>query len=343
MKSVVNIPENLSSRRILVAPLDWGLGHYTRCIPLIGQLMKQNNEVFVAASGPGALLIQEAFPTIPILPISGYDIHYPKNGRFFFLSMIRQLPRLAVAVKKEEEWLQQQMNEYHFDIVISDNRLGMHTPDAHCVFITHQLAIQTGSNFLNTLVKRINYHFIEQFNECWVPDNEAEDNLSGLLSHPKKPPHLPIRYIGWLSRFHPNVCEKKYKLVFVISGPEPQRTIFENIIFKLAPQLEGEMVIVRGLPEATEHSNQLPQNITAYHHLAADQLSLMMQMAEWVVCRSGYSTLMDLKAIAQKAILVPTPGQTEQEYLAQYLSDGQRFVMIHQQALNCKSLLSAME
>jgi predicted glycosyltransferase len=59
--------------------------------------------------------------------------------------------------------------------------------------------------------------------------------------------------------------------------------------------------------------------IKVFNHLPADELRQEIERAEWVISRCGYSTIMDLVALQKKALLIPTPAQTEQEYLAAYL------------------------
>jgi predicted glycosyltransferase len=107
-------------------------------------------------------------------------------------------------------------------------------------------------------------------------------------------------------------------LLVILSGPEPQRTILENKIIKDIAHYPGNATVLRGLPgNATlvPSTNQ----IKFYNHLSAEELYKEMKKTGYVIARSGYSTIMDIAGVHKKSILIPTPGQTEQEYLAKYL------------------------
>ncbi len=308
-----------SNKKVLIAPLDWGLGHTTRCIPIISDLLKNNIEVIFCGEEPSATIIKNEFPTIEILYLKGYKIRYSKNRNLFFIKIMLQIPRIIKAIKHENKWLQQVVKARKVDAVISDNRLGFYNKQIPSVYITHQLSIRTGNSFLDKILQRIHYYYINKFNVCWVPDSFSEYNMAGSLSHPKKYPQSPVQYIGPLSRFNKTVEKKKYSIAIVLSGPEPQRTILENIIFKQIVEIKEPVIIVRGLPITKEKIKTNNSNIIQHNHLAGHELCEVMQQSEVVFARSGYSTIMDLITIQQKAILIPTPGQTEQEYLAEYL------------------------
>lgn len=327
----------------MISPLDWGLGHTTRCIPLIRFFLQHQFEVFVGAEGSASMLISQAFPDISILPLKGYRIKYSKQKAFFLTKLLLQLPRIQSAINYENKWLNKVIDEHNIDLVISDNRLGLYTKKAQTVFITHQLRIQSGINWLDALIQKINYHYINRFSECWVPDIKGDGNLAGALSHPEKLPKIPVKYIGWLSRFIKKEQPKKYKFVVVLSGPEPQRTIFEKKIIQQENEFDGITAIVRGLPQGNETLPFTNPLITCFNHLPADELSELMQQAELVISRSGYSTIMDLITIQQKAVLVPTPGQTEQEYLAKYLAEKKLFNTVSQERFSIKAIAEGIK
>ncbi len=329
---------NIPGSKILISPLDWGLGHATRCIPIIESLLQQNKKVLVAGDGPGMNIIQSAFPQLIYLPLQGYNISYSKSARGFFIKMLFQLPKITKAILREKKWLKKTIQQYQIDTVISDNRLGFCNNKVYSVFITHQLGIKTGSVFFDKLVQHINYFFINQFDECWVPDYKEENNLAGELSHPKKMPDIPTVYIGFLSRFEKKTTAIQYKWAIVLSGPEPQRTMFEDMIVQQLKSCKDAVLLVRGLPASSINTFSLPKNITVYNHLDKEDLNECMQQAMGVIARSGYSTVMDLITIQQKAVLVPTPGQTEQEYLANYLSEKKIFKTISQKDFHLEAL-----
>lgn len=310
-----------------MAPLDWGLGHATRCLPVINELIKQGCEVWLAGFGHSGALLREAFPKLPYLPINGYNVFYQKANKKLPYSIALQSFKIRKAIVHENQILAGLMERYQFDAIVSDNRFGMYSGKAYSIFITHQLQIFTGINkAVDALVRRINYQYINRFDECWIPDYEGENNLAGSLSHPKKLP-ANAYYIGPLSRFFKEEVQKKYEVAYILSGPEPLRTQWEQKILADLQGFNGAALLVRGLPL----EKQTPGNfgsVTIINHLPAEALNIAIQQSEWVVCRSGYTSVMDLIQLRKKAILVPTPGQGEQEYLARHLQQKGYFLCV---------------
>jgi uncharacterized protein (TIGR00661 family) len=336
----ININKPHTKKRVLISPLDWGLGHATRCVPVIRELLRQDCEVLIAAEKDGAALLQKEFPALQILPLAGYRVSYSKKKAFFFLKMMLQFPKVKRAIKQEHRWLDKVIAEQKIDLIISDNRYGLWSNKVPCVFITHQLFIKTGTAFSERIAQRINYRYINKFSVCWVPDAAGEHNLAGKLSHPGKLPDVPVKYIGALSRFKKKDAIKNIDLLVLLSGPEPQRTAFEDLLLPQMDHSMGKIVLIRGLPRG---GNKLPpqnENITLYDHLPATELNDLMAAAKLVICRSGYSTVMDLAALQQKAILVATPGQGEQEYLSRYLSEQNYCIAAKQSRLVLKDLMN---
>jgi UDP:flavonoid glycosyltransferase YjiC (YdhE family) len=326
--------DNINIERVLVAPLDWGLGHATRCIPIIKALQELGKTVLLAGDGPSAQLLQTEFPALTLLPLRGYHISYAKTGWGLPWQMLAQAPAIFQTIKEEHAWLDAMIEEQQIDLVISDNRYGLYSKKIPCVLITHQLTIKMPFAWLERHVQKIHYSLINRFHTCWVPDSKGTLNLGGDLSHPTKMPAIPVKWIGLLSRFAPSKSAQTevqtandttpsfaYQYCFLLSGPEPQRTLLENIILKNIEGLQEPMVLVRGLPtNSNPLPTSLPQQLTVYPHLPATELAKVILSSEWIICRSGYSTLMDLAALQKNAILIPTPGQTEQEYLAGQLA-----------------------
>lgn len=311
----------LAGKKLLVAPLDWGLGHATRCVPIIRELLNLDCKIWLAGEGAQEKLLREEFPSLPFLPLKGYRIEYGKTG--LTGKLLLQIPSILRSVKEENKWLYEQVNKYGFDGVISDNRYGLYHKNLFSVFITHQLCIKSAiGKWSEGFLQKWNYKFINRFNECWVPDDKGESNLAGELSHPDKLPAIPVKYIGALSRFSSHSVSEdrgiKDHLIIILSGPEPQRTIFENKIIDQVINYPGTAIIVRGLPA---EKNIIPSTNTIlfYNHLSSEELNNEAMKAEFIISRSGYSTVMDIAALQKKSILIPTPGQTEQEYLARHL------------------------
>jgi UDP-N-acetylglucosamine transferase subunit ALG13 len=329
----------LRKYRILVAPLDWGLGHATRCIPIIKELLANDCEVWLAGEGVQESLLRSEFPGLPFVSLRGYHVKYSKSGTGFLWKMIQQIPKLISSVGAEHRWLNKTVADYDFDAIISDNRFGLYHRQVPSVFITHQLSIKSMlGKWSEKVLQRWNYKYIHRFTECWVPDMPGENNLAGELSHPLIKPRIPLKYIGLLSRFEndfansftlPFSDEGNNHLLFILSGPEPQRSILEDKIVNEVSHYSHTATIVRGLPLSL---SVIPSTgmIKFYNHLPALELSEEIAKAEWVISRSGYSTVMDLVKTKKKSILIPTPGQTEQEYLARHLHQNHVALSIHQ-------------
>jgi len=299
-----------AKKRILVAPLDWGIGHATRCIPIINALLKHDFEVILAADGRPLHLLSAEFPQLEIIRFEGYNIKY-SNYLPMSISMLLQIPKLLWGIKKENSALAEMITDYNIDGVISDNRFGLFSNKVPCVFITHQLQIQ--SPYFSDSIRDFNYKYINRFDACWVMDDE-ENNLAGSLSKPNTLPNKTI-YIGPQSRFENQNTEKKYDFLAIVSGPEPQRTILEKGLILALKDRKEKSLIVLGKPEL-KNAEQIG-NLTIKSHLKASDLNTAILQSHLVICRPGYSTIMDLAKLGKKAIFIPTPGQTEQEYLAE--------------------------
>jgi UDP-N-acetylglucosamine transferase subunit ALG13 len=328
--------------RILVAPLDWGLGHATRCIPVIYELLSQGAGVWIAGEGAQKAILTQEFPDLPFLDLQGYRVKYARTPAGLLRRMLFQAPRLLMTIRYENEWLKNATDQYGFDAVISDNRFGLYHSSIRSVFITHQLTIKSPmGKWSERYLQKNNYKYINRFTECWVPDQENEKNLAGILSHPAKLPAIPVHYIGPLSRLNKtSAIEKKGHLFISLSGPEPQRTLLENIIINDIGHYNGTATIVRGLPTSI---SVIPStnDIRFYNHLPSEEYNRQIEQAEYVISRSGYSTVMDLAALGKKSILIPTPGQTEQEYLADYLLQQKTAYCIPQKEFALKKALEA--
>lgn len=332
----------LRKLRILVAPLDWGLGHATRCIPVIYELLKQDCEVWLAGEGSQEALLKQEFPGLSFLPLQGYRVNYGRSAAGTIWNILIQSRKIIRAIRAENAWLKRMAEKLQFDAVISDNRYGLYHSTIPCVFITHQLNIKSSlGKWTERLLQKRNYKYINRFNECWVPDSAGKNDLAGELSHPQKKPAIPGHYTGSLSRFKKTRTEeKKDHLLIILSGPEPQRRIFENKIIEEIAHYRGTATVVRGLPGTT---TIIPSTNTLefYNHLPAEELNKEMNKAEYVISRSGYSTIMDIAQLQKKSILIPTPGQTEQEYLARYLQGKKMAVNISQNSFSLSSALQA--
>ncbi len=315
-------------KKILIAPLDWGLGHTTRCIPIIRELLKQGFEVIIAGHETTQKVLQEEFPELTYVYLKGYEIRYAKVASSLPWVMVKQIPKIIGHILREHIWLKQVIKQYQIDAVISDNRYGLYSKKIFSIFITHQLHIQVPqSKWAERVILHINRFFIKRYNQCWVPDTPHQD-LGGLLTQPIS--GLPIQYIGLLSRFNmpQDVIETLYDYLFILSGPEPQRSLLEHKILQECEHLQGRKCLVRGLPSTDNNLTSSSFEIIPY--AGASQLEQLMLSSNQIICRSGYSSIMDLVKLNKSALLIPTPGQTEQIYLGQYLQSKRWFSSISQ-------------
>lgn len=329
---------------VLVAPLDWGLGHATRCIPLVHALLRHDLRVVLAGEGRVEALLRAEFPSIPFLPLPGYRVHYAKKKWLLPFSIAAQIPHLLRTISAENRWLKQAVEEHRIDAVISDNRYGLHHPGLACIILTHQLRVRTGFGpGADAVMRRLHYRYLAPFDAVWVPDSETEPSLAGSLSHPPVPPRMPVRYLGPLTRFTAGLpLLPPEHLLVLLSGPEPQRTMLEQTIFAQLRQAPLRAVVVRGLPGETAVPF-IHELVQVYNHLPAEALQQLVRSASFVIARSGYSTVMDLTALRKKSILIPTPGQTEQAYLARHLRRQQLAYCVPQQSFRLQPALAAAE
>ncbi|GEO11978.1 glycosyltransferase [Segetibacter aerophilus] len=329
--------------KILVAPLDWGLGHATRCIPLITELLKLGCKVIIAAEGVQENLLKQEFPDLAFVHLPGYRIKYSSTERFFSSKIILQLPKIFRVITKEKRWLKRFLAHTPVDAVISDNRYGFQHGGIPCIFITHQLLIKAPFALAERILQQLNYSLIQNFTACWIPDEKGQVNLGGELSHPKYPPKLPVEYLGGLSRLRKQAdYVTKYDLLVILSGPEPQRTLLEKKMLAELDAFSGVVLFVRGLP-GHEKLPTVRGNVTVKNHLASKELEAAFSSSDLIISRSGYTTLMDICKLQKRSILIPTPGQTEQEYLAKHFEQQRWAVSVSQQDFSLQKLLDRAE
>lgn len=306
-------------KRILVAPLNWGLGHATRCIPIINALIDHGHEPYIASDGVALSLLQKEFPNLDSFELSSYKIKYPEKGKNFKLKMIWDSPKVLKAMAKERKKIKKLAKELKLDGVISDNRLGVYSKKVPCVFITHQLNVLSGNT--TWFSSKMHQKIIKKYSTCWVPDVEGKPNLTGKLGHIKKS-KLNITYLGPLSRFQKKEVRLKYDLMVLLSGPEPQRTLLETKLLNELQEYSGKVLFVKGKIEnkkVREKFAMAKGEITIHNFMKSKALEKAINSSQLILCRSGYTTVMDLAKLEKKAFFIPTPGQYEQEYLAKRL------------------------
>lgn len=326
-----------SPKKILIAALDWGLGHTTRSIALARYYHQAGHTLYFAGNELQRQLFLASCPCAIPLHLDGYNIQYAQHKAFFMPKLMTQLGKILRSIKREQLWLADQMKHYAFDVVISDNRYGLYHPDAQSILLTHQLHIQTGTALGNAFVLKVNQFLINRFDACWVVDDKKIP-LAGQLSK-AIPLRIPLTYIGWLSQFEKEdvaVQPPNHAYILaIISGPEPMRTQLEHQLIKQMQQMPtSRFVVVGGTNQ--EHAYDYP-NIQ-YIPLAHQQLlSTLIKDAQYIISRSGYTTVMDCILHRKKAIFIPTPGQTEQEYLAKYLNQLGYFATVAQHEIDIRT------
>jgi uncharacterized protein (TIGR00661 family) len=256
---------------------------------------------------------------------------------------LRQIPVIRRHIFTEHAWLQTAIQEHGINGVISDNRYGLYSNQVPCVLITHQLSLQLPgwAKIFSSGVQQMLYHHIENFSACWVPDTAYEpSSLAGNMSHPVKLPKIPVKYIGWLSRFEPtkNHASERKGILISISGPEPQREIFEQKVLEEIHQVAEIIWLVRGLPGEAALPD-VPPHVSVFNHLPTNEMHRLMQQCRLLISRSGYTTLMDAMILGTPMACVPTPGQTEQEYLAKRLMQKEWAICLRQEGFSLKSLI----
>ncbi|HEY8937745.1 MAG TPA: glycosyltransferase [Cyclobacteriaceae bacterium] len=306
----------MNTKRVLIAPLDWGLGHATRCIPIIRVFLNKGFEVIIAGGGHSLNLLQQEFPHLKTFSLPEYNPAYASGSMVW--QMTRQLLKFIRIIRKEHGQLQQLIADEKIDLVISDNRYGCWSSKVPSFFITHQtnIIMPEGWKWMSSIVNYFNTRQINRFKACLIPDTE-DHVLSGMLSCNSA---IKANYIGPLSRFSAEAATPvKYDILVLLSGPEPQRSLLEEIILQQLHDVNKKVLIVRGVQG--NNTRKITESVEITDFLASHELQQAIQESVLVISRSGYSTIMDLARLGKQAVFIPTPGQTEQEYLAQRMKD----------------------
>lgn len=327
-------------KNILICPLNWGLGHAARCVPIIRALLELEHNPIIAADKAPLAFLQKEFPNLTFIKLPGFEPTYSKGDSQIF-KLLTSIPNALKNFRKEHIAIEKIVDDYNIDVIISDNRFGCWNKKVRSIYITHQLHIQVPKvvKWTSPIINHLHKSYIKKYDELWIPDINATPSLSGDLSHPSDV-KIKSRYIGFLSRFSSEI-ENEIKAIdhlVILSGPEPQRTIFENIIIKQAHETNDKIVILRAKPDSDALPNNIPSNVTLFNHVDDESFAKTVAKARNIICRGGYTSLMDLINLNRNAYLVPTPGQTEQEYLAEYLTKKGLFNYCKQKDFKLKSI-----
>lgn len=302
--------------------MDWGLGHAARSVPLIKELCTKNDVLIVC--GPSAYgFLQKELPDLEIIKIDDWRIRYPKHKINFF-TILGWIPVILRNSIHEHRFVKRIIRSRGIDCIVSDNRYGLLYKGLECYIITHQVypKMPRGFGFLENLGGWMFKKYLSRFNKVLIPDFERGDNLSGSLAADRNLPPEKFVRIGILSRFNYSQAGTpafhQIPVLVLMSGQENQRTVLENKIIAALDGLALNVLFVRGVGESRPTINNT-KNITFRNLLSGNELRDALMAAELIVCRAGYSTLCDVVALKKRAVIIPTPGQTEQEYLAERL------------------------
>lgn len=306
-------------KKILYCVLNWGLGHATRSIPVIKALQAKGYVVDLASDGNPLILLQKTFPECRSHTLRSYNVHYPTGS--VLLNVLSQSLRILKAVRTEHRQISDIISSQHYDAIISDNRYGCYHPSIPSILITHQLSNLAETSILNFTGERYVEAQLQHFDEIWIPDT-PDRILSGRMT---KTHRENIRFIGHVSDQERVSMPKEYEVAAILSGPEPQRTKLETEILTQLSSYPAPCALVRGI--VRDEPVRYEGNVTIYPYMDRKGINTLLNSSEVVVCRTGYSSLMDLLQVGTKAILIPTPGQPEQIYLGERLSGHPQFVI----------------
>ncbi len=324
------------STKVLVAPLNLGLAYATRCIPIIKALKNEDFIPVIASDGAALAFLQQEFPTLEFITLPSYTIDPSQHDIGCTLSSSPTAIKTAKTIKAEKKIIQQVIASGAYSGIISDNRLGVRHKHITSVFITHKLTILGGKT--SHVSAKLYAKHVKKFDVCWVPDMADELNLSGALGHPKNS-SIPVTYLGPLSRFEYQNLPKQYDIMVLLSGAEPERSLLEKKLFQEFEQSEQKIVFVRGIHKK-KGKTYTKNNITIHNQLSGKALESTINSSTLVISRSGYATVMDLAKLNKKAFLIPTPGQFEQEYLANRLAIKKLVPSCKQEEFTLKKLVN---
>jgi UDP-N-acetylglucosamine transferase subunit ALG13 len=314
-------------------------------IPLARKLREMKNNVIIASGEEHLSMFRNELPGLSYINFPGFK---PVYSGFFpqYLSLLFKIPLLLYHLIVEHHRLKRIIAEYSLDIIVSDNRFGLWNRKVITVYVTHMPLIPFPEHlkFLEPIGVLLHREIIKKYSLCFIPDLPGDLNLSGRLSHGIKLPDN-VRYIGILSKFtytEQSLNESQVKLPYktvILSGPEPQREILKQKLVSLLKDKEPHTIMFEGNPGRIGEIAR-NGNITFYSHLPASPMKEIIEGSDSIITRSGYTTIMELVSLNCTALIIPTPGQTEQEYLAEYLSEKGWFYTVSQGEIDAEILLN---
>lgn len=335
---------NKQRKNVLICPLDWGLGHTSRIIPIIKKIQKKGHKIFISCSKTQQHFFINEISNYTWIPTASPQIKY-NYKRLKLKDLFKLIPIIFKGIKKDKIKIEQWIKKYNIDLIISDNRYGCYSSKVYSVIITHQIKVKLPQiiKWAELIIHKKIKKLLNRFDRCWIPDVAETPNFAGDLSH-KFLINGKFAFIGLLSRFdlHNKMNDDNVysnEVLGIVSGPEPQRTKFAQILLTQMIKLNKPCILVLG-NFSTQQTKIKEKNVTIYSYMNTQELYKAIQSSKYIIARSGYSTIMDLICLKRSAILVPTPGQTEQEYLAKYYQSRKMFVIANQNTLNIKDAIA---
>jgi hypothetical protein len=328
---------------VLLTPLNWGLGHAMRDIPVIKALMDHDHDVTIAACGNTLIALQREFPSCRFIEFEDYPSPY-SSGRFFLPKLSVYFPVLLHAIARERREIERILSRDHYDLIISENRLGVYSPHVPSFFFTHQLHFHLPVSLwpVELFASVLNRFHHNKFDRVIVPDNPPGPlSLAGKLSRPDSDIARSRAYFaGILTSIPRQDIPRDLDYLVMVSGPEPQRTRLEEILLPMTQELDGSRVVLLGSPQRKcKVTGSGDCSIRTY--VTNEEKAALMNRAKFVICRSGYTTMMELAELRKKAgLFIPTPGQTEQEYLSWYYEQKGWFLSKSQYGLDLSGDIS---
>jgi len=335
----------IQKKTILISPLNWGLGHASRVFIIIRTLHESGYRVILGADKAAFQFFTTEFPDLEIIRIRDITIRYSRWLPAWIV-ILSSVPFFAFSIIREHYLMKKIVTDLRPDMIISDNRYGLWNKNVPGVILTHQLSPSLPGflRIFETLLSNLIHRMIRNFDYCWVPDVQGASSLSGKLSH-RKNESSSVRYVGYLSRFSSftiKPADKTNDLLFIISGPEPQRSVFLKLIMYQTKNIQQKTLIITGEP-GKEYSYMHSPNCRIVSHLTTTKFKNEISSSEYIICRAGYTTIMDMAVLGKNALLIPTPGQTEQEYLGRYLQEKGLFPYLPQKSFTIERAMRILD
>ena len=337
LKKLSSISQFGELKKVLFCVLNWGLGHATRSLPIIHYAIQQGHEVRIASNGEALSYLRSELPGITCYELPDSGIHYKYKSMYWNMAIAS--PQLIRSYKQEKIVTQRITKEFVPDLIISDNRYGCYHQKVYSIMISHQAQIMSVNPLVRRMSKRMLHLLTKPFHEIWIPDLQDSASITGEMSNF---PTRRSRYIGLLSTCYGVDIEpdEDQQILILLSGPEPQRSQLEKQLLSNLPFPNERFKLIRGTEQRPEIP--IPSSLQHINITGREQVHRELLKSSMLICRSGYSTIMDLVSAGKPAVYIPTPGQFEQIYLAKKMQHLNAGYVLHQKDIDIGSLRKAL-